>query len=257
MELARLWLGLIVAVALPMSVALLRQRRLASILFTASYSAYVVLPVLSGWRAVTVWAAALAAGLADPASGRPRRRWPGALRIAALRDVTGEYLRRLGIGVLSWRSALVLVVPLVIAGLVLHGAPGLGAAVGRTTGDTWVIVMSGSAIAVFIGNGLVALAIRPYVEALGNDGEDMGAIVPVGVYLGWIERALVFIFITAGQPEAAALAIAAKSLARLPELQRHQGTDFGQYVIVGTLTSLLVAVITGVAVRVSLGLSPL
>ncbi|WP_435148426.1 hypothetical protein [Micromonospora aurantiaca (nom. illeg.)] len=121
--------------------------------------------------------------------------------------------------------------------------------------DQVSIVLSGLLTAVFVGNAVVAAAVEPYVGALSQ--QELAAFIPTGTYLGWVERCLVFVFIATGQPEAAALAVTVKSLARIPEVQRHKGTNFGQYVIVGTLTSLLVAVAAGVAVRMALGLPPL
>lgn len=65
-----------------------------------------------------------------------------------------------------------------------------------------------------------------------------------------------FAFIAGGQPSAAALAITAKTLVRIPDLQSHPKA-FVEYVLIGTYASLLVALTFAVFVRLALGLSPL
>jgi hypothetical protein len=144
----------------------------------------------------------------------------------------------------------------VVSGAFFYGSKVPSVVAAFLSNDKIAVALSGLLLAVFSSNILVLLATRPYVKVLDSKGENLSALVPSGVYLGWVERALVFIFIAAGQAEAAALVIAAKSLVRFPEVQRHQGT-FGQYVIVGTLASLLVATSIGVFVRLSFGLPPL
>ncbi|RKR89505.1 hypothetical protein BDK92_3857 [Micromonospora pisi] len=257
MELARLWLGLIVAVCLPMSLPFLRRNWVAAI-FCAGYAAYAIFPVLDGWAAVLTWCVAMIAGqggnlLAQRDLRRLLRR-PGS-RGDQRESIT--LIRKMGVAAQSGRTALLLAGSLMISGLTFAGGHATDVIQDLVLRDEWAVILSGFLIAVFTGNELVVLVLRPYLGALTEHGEDVSKIIPLGVYLGWVERALVFIFITAGQPEAAALAIAAKSLARLPEVHRHDGTGFGQYVTVGTLTSLLVSVATGLTVRVALGLSPL
>ncbi|MFI6759403.1 hypothetical protein ACIBF5_09705 [Micromonospora sp. NPDC050417] len=262
MELARLWLGLIVAVCLPMSLPFLRRNWVAAI-FCASYAAYAIFPVLDGWAAVLTWCVAMVAGqggnlLAQRLDLRRLLRRPGTrgdTRVDQRESLT--LIRKMGVAAQSGRTALLLAGTLMISGLTFAGSHATDVIRDLVLRDEWAVILSGFLIAVFTGNELVVLILRPYLGALTEHGEDVTKIIPLGVYLGWVERALVFIFITAGQPEAAALAIAAKSLARLPEVHRHDGTGFGQYVTVGTLTSLLVSVATGLTVRVALGLSPL
>ncbi|MET7880320.1 hypothetical protein ABZS52_25750 [Micromonospora profundi] len=118
------------------------------------------------------------------------------------------------------------------------------------------MTLSGFLLAVFAGNLIVARVVRPYFNALPTQEGGVG-LLHLGTYLGWIERALVFIFIATGQPEAAALAITVKSLVRLPEVREQRDSSFSQYVMMGTLTSLLVAVSAGIAVRIALGLPAL
>lgn len=258
MELARLMLGLVVAVSLPSNLPSFQRRPPAALALTALYAAYVVVPVLDGGWAAAVWLTAVGARAAGTLTGlRPRPRLL-ADRLSSWRSSVRTVLQRVrGRTAVATLTSALLVTALSLSVGAVHGEQSGRVVINLLIDDRISIVLSGFLLAVFSGNLVVSAAIRPYIAALLAEGEDLASLMPVGSYLGWIERALVFVFIAAGQPEAAALAIAAKSLARLPEVQRHQGADFGQYVIVGTLTSLLVAVTVGAVVRTALGLPPL
>jgi len=81
------------------------------------------------------------------------------------------------------------------------------------------------------------------------------AVDRFGIAMGWFERALVFIFVVSGQVGGAALAVTAKSLARYPALERNEIN--GEYFLIGTFTSVLVAILGAVITRIALGFSPL
>lgn len=66
-----------------------------------------------------------------------------------------------------------------------------------------------------------------------------------GRYIGWLERALLYGLILLGSPDAAALVVAAKSIARFPSFAEEK---FAEYYLIGTLLSLLIAAATAVAV---------
>lgn len=96
MELARLVFGLLVAVLLPMSLGILSPRPWAAQIFTVLYAAYAIFPVLDGWKAIIVWAAAALAGLIliSPKRLNPRsavRGW--ANRHLKNRRALNDYLR--------------------------------------------------------------------------------------------------------------------------------------------------------------------
>ena len=58
-----------------------------------------------------------------------------------------------------------------------------------------------------------------------------------GRYIGWFERAVLFAFVIGGAPEAAAIALAAKSFARFPTFREHQ-EGFAEYFLIGSLASI-------------------
>lgn len=71
-----------------------------------------------------------------------------------------------------------------------------------------------------------------------------------GRLIGVLERTLVLVLVVYGQWAAAVLLLTAKSIARFEELKVRR---FAEYYLVGTLASLLVAVLTGLALRAVLG----
>jgi hypothetical protein len=67
-----------------------------------------------------------------------------------------------------------------------------------------------------------------------------------GVMIGVLERAITLTLVLIGQFGALGLVIAAKALTRFRALDDR---DFAEYVLIGTLASLLFALFTGIAVR--------
>jgi hypothetical protein len=113
------------------------------------------------------------------------------------------------------------------------------------------IVLSGLLIAVFLVNHAIAVVASPFFKKMDASVEERDRLRPGSEYVGWIERALVFVFVFGGHPEAALLAITAKSLARLPYAEERPG--FAEYFIVGTLTSVLAATLVAALARIALG----
>lgn len=68
------------------------------------------------------------------------------------------------------------------------------------------------------------------------------------------DELLLYGLILLGSPDAAALVIAAKSIARFPSFSEEK---FAEYYLIGTLLSLLVAAATAFGVRAAMGLDPL
>jgi len=68
-----------------------------------------------------------------------------------------------------------------------------------------------------------------------------------GEWIGILERLLVFIFVLVEGYMAIAFVLTAKSIARFRELENKQ---FAEYYLIGTTASVLIAVITGLLVRV-------
>lgn len=82
---------------------------------------------------------------------------------------------------------------------------------------------------------------------VGLEGEEESSGIPgTGHLIGILERTFTLILIVLGQWAAIALLLTAKSIARFEELKDRR---FAEYYLVGTLTSLLVATVTGLLLR--------
>jgi hypothetical protein len=65
-----------------------------------------------------------------------------------------------------------------------------------------------------------------------------------GMYIGWLERSLVLTAMILRSPATVGLVLAAKSIARFPELGKSE--RFAEYFLIGTLLSLLAAIFGGI-----------
>jgi hypothetical protein len=115
-----------------------------------------------------------------------------------------------------------------------------------------LIVAAGAAIAVFAGGIAIAKLLAPFTAQL-EQRSGSPTLARAGRYIGWLERALLYTFVLAGVPSAAAAVVALKSVARFPSFGEER---FAEYYLIGTLASVLVATCTAMAVRALLGLSP-
>lgn len=267
MELSRLLLGFVVAVSVPLSIPAMRRNLYAVAAFSLMYAAYSSAWVVNRFSTILICATAATMSLIlshrlatdDPLATKISLYSvikTGSLRPKARVKLAGLELKRY---CLMCADRLDIVAVVLLIGIVVCVASALyepGSLSSIFANHRLSLMLSGALIAVFAGNELVLVAIKPYLYLLKHEGENVGTIVPTGLHIGWIERMIVFSFIAAGEPEAAALAVTAKSLIRIPEMQRHAGV-YAQYVVVGTLSNLLVAMLAAMLARVSIGLSPL
>ncbi|MET9495470.1 hypothetical protein [Streptomyces sp. NPDC006552] len=127
--------------------------------------------------------------------------------------------------------------------------------------DKATIVMSAGLIAVFAGGPLAMAAtsaVRRQVAALPQTDpqRQLAEEFMTGSRgIGLLERALMFAFLAAGQPDAAALALTAKSLARGPSSDH--GRYASEYFLLGTLASVIASLALSMAARAAIGLSVL
>jgi hypothetical protein len=100
-----------------------------------------------------------------------------------------------------------------------------------------------------------ALDLVPVSESSTARSAKGGINIPAGelsrgLLIGVLERALAVTLVLIGQFGALGLILAAKALARFRALDDR---DFAEYVLIGTLASILLALLVGVGVRVLLG----
>jgi hypothetical protein len=124
----------------------------------------------------------------------------------------------------------------------------------RTVGLWWG--QAGLVVTAYLyvcGRGIIlvrAVLELPPLQMRRDEDRAAGAIdIARGRAIGALERAIGLTLVLLGQFGALGLIIAAKSLARFKALEDR---EFAEYFLVGTLSSLLVALLGGVAVRLVL-----
>jgi len=91
---------------------------------------------------------------------------------------------------------------------------------------------------------LVPVAVRPPAGGIAVPAAELAR----GRIIGVLERAVVLTLVLLGQFGALGLVLAAKSVARFKSLDDR---DFAEYFLIGTLASVLVALLVGVGVRLA------
>jgi hypothetical protein len=102
-------------------------------------------------------------------------------------------------------------------------------------------------IAVTIGGGYFVQKITQYFMRQIDQQlvQEKPGLPSAGKYIGWLERSLVLTFIIAGYPDGVGLLLAAKALARYPEIKSDVKGHFAEYFLIGTLTSVSIALFAG------------
>lgn len=246
MEVIRVATGLPVAALLPLSLPRAREARWLTMLISAGYASIVLAPIFPKWQSwlLVILTATISAGARHEASKNPD--WVAQLQT---KDRTA-----------SWRDSLYQTVPLLagavlaLAASLLLGAEGARRAIGEMLLDNHVVlIITGALAAVFVGGIVVSFILSPFSELLKGTEGDLPSLKNAGTYIGWFERALLFAFVLGGKPEAAAVALAAKGFARFPSLK--EGHErFAEYFLLGTLSSVTVALVAAVGTRAALGL---
>jgi hypothetical protein len=112
-----------------------------------------------------------------------------------------------------------------------------------------LLTIAGGLAAIFVGGEVIARALHPFAVRLGDRAAGMEN---AGRVIGWLERALLYALVLAGAPDAAALIVAGKSIARFSSFSSE---SFAEYYLIGSLMSLITAAGIAIAVRGALGLS--
>lgn len=139
----------------------------------------------------------------------------------------------------------------VLAGLVAWiggtGASSLWAKLWGRPYDRALIVAIGGILCVRAAAILIGFWVQPCLDEINRRGlESVGSKIrglPTGGrIIGQWERALIFLFVGAGQPGAIGFLIAAKSVFRFGELKDHENRMEAEYITIGTLMSFGFAV---------------
>jgi hypothetical protein len=123
--------------------------------------------------------------------------------------------------------------------------------------DELLILLVIVAATVFPSGYLIRYLLAPLSRQLAGardleDGtrDSFDGLSNAGLYLGWLERALLVIAFGFGSMAAVGLIIGAKSVARFPEFKSRA---FAEYFLIGTLISVTIAAIGGLVLRMATG----
>ena len=101
-----------------------------------------------------------------------------------------------------------------------------------------ILLVSVVYVSVIFGGGyLIRALIAPlWKEEQGKEHEE---VINAGLYIGWLERFLVLTALFLQSPATVGFILAAKSIARYPELK---SVRFAEYFLIGTLLSVAIAI---------------
>ncbi|MER6607168.1 hypothetical protein ABT282_14950 [Streptomyces sp. NPDC000927] len=251
-ETARVFFGLSAALSMPWGTGWQRTRPWLAVSFVTLYGVYVIAPYMD--EAKAWWAFAIAVLLVGGSAlmHHSAGSWsPGFSLTLPLSSGASMAARRVGVVLM----ALAAVLALWTAGRKTATLSGE-----FLLSDRAAIFLSALLLAVFGGGALSRAATAPVcaeVESMPDGPEKTKALdfMSGSKNIGLLERGLLFVFIAAGQPEAAALVLAAKSLARVPT--NDHGKHASEYFLIGTLASVIASLVMGMAARSAVGLSVL
>lgn len=110
---------------------------------------------------------------------------------------------------------------------------------------TFLIVLLGAGLTVWLGGPVIGRIVRPYADQLDDDTglKDGGRII------GYAERLLIYVFVLANAPAAIGFLVTAKSIFRFGEVTDDDRRKHAEYVIIGTLVSFAYAVTLAYLIR--------
>ncbi len=110
----------------------------------------------------------------------------------------------------------------------------------RLSQDKILLILVVYVFVIFAGGYLVRELIRPlWKQDPGQPSADSDEVINAGLYIGWLERLLVLTALVLQSPGTVGFILAAKSIARYPELK---SVRFAEYFLIGTLISVTMAV---------------
>lgn len=246
----RLMVGLPVGALFPLGIPGLRDNLRVHTAAGLAYSAFILAPAFPEWRS---WVLLALTGLT--CAGIRYRLGPSSGAAAET-----PWIRTM----FAPRHALIPALVLVLTAAVglIAGARTFGGYVTALLHDDHLALVSAGALgSIFLGGAIVEQVLEPHTEtlrlksaALPEEPSEIKALVGAGMLIGWLERAIVFSLVMAGQSTAAVLTLTAKSVARFPALRRNE-EGFAEYFLIGSLTSLVMALGPALATHWLLGLA--
>ena len=106
-------------------------------------------------------------------------------------------------------------------------------------------------VGVVVGGGyLVQKVTQSFLKTIEDTVKAVKPGLPkAGQYIGWIERGLVLTFVLTGFNDAVGFLLAVKALTRYPEIKEDIKGHFAEYFLIGTLTSVGLALAGGLIAK--------
>jgi hypothetical protein len=110
----------------------------------------------------------------------------------------------------------------------------------RSLQESILLVSVVYVLVIFGGGYFIRTLIGPlWKEEQGQTTKEHQEVINAGLYIGWLERFLVLTALFLQSPATVGFILAAKSIARYPELK---SVRFAEYFLIGTLLSITIAV---------------
>ena len=122
-----------------------------------------------------------------------------------------------------------------------------------------LIIAAGVVLVTFVGGAFIDLLLKPFQKQLNkrfrpNSLRPVTGLKDGGRIIGYLERMLIFVFILSGQFAGVGFLVAAKSIFRFGELKDSENRKQAEYIIIGTFTSFLLAIVVSLIVQALLKL---
>lgn len=124
-----------------------------------------------------------------------------------------------------------------------------------------VVIITGAVVCVNVGGIVVGLSVKPFLDQLKETGESSNntsseshdiqarGFKDGGKIIGYLERALIYLFVLVNQPIAIGFLIAAKSVFRFGEVKERANRMEAEYIIIGTLYSFLFGLLVSYLIK--------
>lgn len=115
-----------------------------------------------------------------------------------------------------------------------------------------LLVVLGFVVLIWPAGHVIGLLTEPFRRQLGDEMSE--GLARAGLWIGCIERAIIYIFVLSNAVTAIAFLVTAKSIFRFGEVGKPGKRKEAEYILIGTLLSFATAMVVGYVVRFSIGL---
>jgi len=111
-----------------------------------------------------------------------------------------------------------------------------------------LLVLLGFFVLIWPAGHIIGLLTEPFRRQL-NDDEVSEGLARAGIWIGCIERTIIYIFVLSNFVTAIAFLVTAKSIFRFGEVGKPGNRKEAEYILIGTLMSFAVAMVVGYIIR--------